>query len=156
MEISELTEKVSAAENAQIFASPSFAPDWIVALYPYAPYFMSATLFAGVFGIFLVRGARSLRTIILAFALALFAAGTPAILTYVRTGGGQVAHAGPRMQPTTVRIEKVSETEADVSWQTQEQTLGLVRYSERNVVRPGDSLRRYVVRRRGKADPVCV
>lgn len=128
--VRELTEKVSAAPASETIEQAQQLPSWLSEFFPYAPYVLSFALFVGVFGVMIMHRVKSFKNIALALLLALFAAGTPAILSYAQLGGGQVTHAGPREQPTDVTVQKISETEAQVNWQTQRTTLGLVRYSE--------------------------
>lgn len=128
VKVDQLSAKVEAGSMATTIETKQPVVPWLAGLTPYAPILVSGFLFIAAFGIMLVGKIRDAKNVSAALLVALFAASIPQVLNATMFGTRQSAHAGPQEQPRNVRVVSVSGSEATVSWETQKETLGAVRY----------------------------
>lgn len=95
----------------------------------FAPFLISGILFILALGILTAGKFRLSRIGISGFLIALFAASIPTMLMVVRQGNDAIIQASPAETPRNLRIQQHSATSVSVTWDTQGEQPGLVRYS---------------------------
>lgn len=121
-----------SARNTQDVAtiqegSPTQYPQWVDEMIPYTPFILFSALFIAAFGIQVVNRVKTVRSIITAFFIAIFAASIPATLTYIEQGSRQQVKAGPQEVPREIRVSPKSADSILIEWKTDAEHLGMVR-----------------------------
>lgn len=95
----------------------------------FGPYFLFFALFFSALGIQLIRKIRDWRATFTSLLIALLLAGTPMVINKLnQQGTQQVTQAGPDEIPRAVKVEQTDSSTIVVSWTTDAQKIGSVRF----------------------------
>jgi len=124
-----LSPKETVVRTQQVVSPKTLLGFDIAALASYGPYFLFFALFISALGIQLFGKVRDFRSTVTALVIALLLAATPMVINRLNEQGTQqFTKAGPDEVPRAVKIEQVGSSSITVSWKTDAQKSGSVRF----------------------------